>query len=171
MVLAVPASIPEEMVARALRRAARPAPLDPALTRFVEIVSNVPMRAASNAWYRVHLPNATPVFSTMTYAAAIDIVAEGLATAHTPLSLLPSLPQSVRSRLTVYSIPGLDRTIVLAMPKHLMTLPGYANIYRNLVDFARHEYGRNLSPDTVLELPVSDRTRHEHAPVEPRPVA
>jgi molybdate transport repressor ModE-like protein len=169
MVLAVPASIPEEMVARALRKGARPAPLDPALTRFVDIDSNVPMRGATNAWYRVHLPHATPAFSTMTYAAAIDIVAEGLSTAHTPLSLLPSLPQSVRSRLRVYNIPGLDRTIVLAMPKHLMTLPGYANIYHNLVDFARHEYGRNVSPDTVLELPISERARHDHLPVEPHP--
>lgn len=169
LVFAVPASIPQEMVERALQKSAKPGLLDPTLTRYVEIDANVPMRGASDAWYRAHLPYATPAFSTMTYAAAIDIVAEGLATAHTPLSLLPSLPQSVRSRLRVYAIPGLDRNIVLAMPRHLMTLAGYANIHRRLTEFARHEYGLNIPPDTVLELPLSDRARPEKEHVTLRP--
>jgi hypothetical protein len=97
----------------------------------------------------------------MTYVAATDIVAEGLATTHVPLSLLPSLPNSVRTRLKVHTLPGMDRSIVLAMPKHLMTLPGYASIFRRLTDFCRHEYAQNVPADSVLELPVPERARPE----------
>ena len=66
---------------------------------------------------------------------------------------LPSLPANVLSRLRVYTLPGMDRTIVLAMPKHLMTLPGYANIFRRLTEFCRNEYGRNVPAEDVLDLP------------------
>ncbi len=168
LVLAVPANVPHEMVEKALQKGAKASQLHPTLSRYVEIDANVPMRGASDAWYRAHLPHATAAFSAMTYAAAIDIVGEGLATAHTPLSLLPSLPQSLRSRLRVYAIPGLDRNIVLAMPKHLMTLAGYANIHRRLADFARHEYGLNVPGDTVLELPHFDRARLDKDPAVAR---
>jgi len=168
MLLAVPASVPEAMVEKALQKGVKPLLLDPALTRYVEIDANVPMRPVSDAWYRAHLPYATPAFSAMTYAAAIDMVSEGLATAHTPLSLLPSLPGSVRSRLRVYGLPGMDRTIVLAMPKHLMTLPGYANIFRRLTDFCRNEYGQNVPAGDILELPSGGPARPEREIAEAR---
>jgi DNA-binding transcriptional LysR family regulator len=168
MLLAVPADVPEAMVEKALQKNAKPQLLDPALTRYVEIDANVPMRPVSDAWYRAHLPYATPAFSAMTYAAAIDMVSEGLATAHTPLSLLPSLPSSVRQRLKVYTLPGMDRSIVLAMPKHLMTLPGYANIFRRLTDFCRHEYGQNVPSEDLLELPGAERARPEREAAESR---
>jgi len=164
LLLAVPASVPQAMVEKALAKGAKPSLLDPALTRYVEIDANVPMRPVSDAWYRGHLPYATPAFSAMTYAAAIDIVSEGLATAHTPQSLLPSLPSSVRSRLRVYALPGMDRTIVLAMPRHLMTLPGYANIFKRLTDFCRNEYGRNVPAEEILPLPGAAPARPEREP-------
>jgi hypothetical protein len=88
-------------------------------------------------------------------------VAEGLATTHVPLSLLPSLPNSVRARLRVHTLSGMDRSIVLAMPKHLMTLPGYANIFKRLTDFCRHEYAQNVPADSVLELPTPEKARPE----------
>lgn len=168
MLLAVPASVPEAMVEKALQKGAKPLLLDPALTRYVEIDANVPMRPVSDAWYRAHLPYATPAFSAMTYAAAIDMVSEGLATAHTPLSLLPSLPTSVRQRLRVYTLPHMDRTIVLAMPKHLMTLPGYANIFRRLTDFCRNEYGQNVPAGDILELPAMGQAKPEREAAEAR---
>lgn len=170
MLLAVPASVPDAMVEKALTKGAKPALLEPALTRYVEIDANVPMRPVSDAWYRAHLPYATPAFSAMTYAAAIDLVSEGLATAHTPQSLLPSLPNSVRSRLKVYTLPNMDRTIVLAMPKHLMTLPGYANIFRRLTDFCRHEYGLNVPAEHIRALPSAERPRPEREVAESRRV-
>ncbi|MCR6671515.1 LysR substrate-binding domain-containing protein [Devosia ginsengisoli] len=116
MVLLVPADVPEGAIEGA-EQGVKPATLPPAFTRFVEINANVPMRPVSDAWYRATLPFATPTFTAMTYVAAADIVAEGLATAHVPFSLLPSLPGSVRSRIRVYTLGGMDRSIVLAMPK------------------------------------------------------
>jgi DNA-binding transcriptional LysR family regulator len=157
MVFVVPASLPTGEVERAFLKGAQPGALDAAMTRYVEIDANVPMRPVSDAWYRAHLPYATPAFSAMTYEAAIDMVSEGLATTHAPLSLMPSLPHAVRSKLRVYSIVGLDRSIVLAMPKHLMTLPGYASIFHRLTDFCRHQYALNLPADMVLDLPALEK--------------
>ncbi|MDC9822300.1 LysR family transcriptional regulator [Devosia sp. ZB163] len=167
MVFLVPSDAPEGMLEKALTKGAKPAQLHPAFARHVEISSNVPMRPVSDAWYRANLPFSTPAFSAMTYVAAADIVAEGLATTHVPLSLLPSLAGSVRSKIRVYALAAMDRSIVLAMPKHLMTLPGYANIFRRLTDFCRNEYSQNVPAGTVLELPHPDRPRtdKEHAPV------
>lgn len=158
MVFAVPAAVPPSEVERAFVKGTLPSTLEAGMTRYVEIDANVPMRPVSDAWYRAHLPYATPAFSAMTYEAAIDMVAEGLATTHAPLSLMPSLPNSVRSRLRVYSIAGLDRSIVLAMPKHLMTLPGYASIFHRLTDYCRHQYALNLPADMVLDLPALEKT-------------
>lgn len=168
MLLAVPASVPEAMVEKALQKNAKASQLDPALTRYVEIDANVPMRPVSDAWYRAHLPYATPAFSAMTYVAAIDMVSEGLASAHTPQSLLPSLPESVRERIRVYTLQGMDRTIVLAMPKHLMTLPGYANIFRRVSDFCRNEYGSNVPSADLHELPGLGGPRPERDSAELR---
>jgi len=167
MALLVPAEVPDGMLEKALAKGAKPAQLHPGFSRYVEISANVPMRPMSDAWYRAGLPFATPTFTAMTYVAAADIVAEGLATAHVPLSLLPSLPGSVRSRIRVYTLPGMDRSIVLAMPKHLMTLPGYANIFRRLTDFCRNEYSQNVPRESVLELPHPEKPRPEReaAPV------
>ncbi len=159
MVLVAPAELPEGMLEKALTKGVKPAQLHTALTRYVEISANVPMRPVSDAWYRSNLPYATPAFSAMTYVAATDIVAEGLATTHVPLSLLPSLPNSVRARLRVYTLSGMDRSIVLAMPKHLMTLPGYANIFKRLTDFCRHEYAQNVPADSVVDLPTPQPVR------------
>lgn len=159
MVLLVPAELPQGMLEKALGKGVKAAQLDVGLTRYVEISANVPMRPVSDAWYRSNLPYATPAFSAMTYAAAADIVAEGLATTHVPLSLLPSLPNSVRARLRAYTLGGMDRSIVLAMPKHLMTLQGYASIFKRLTDFCRHEYSQNVPADSVVELPAAERPR------------
>ena len=174
MVLLVPAGMPADLLAKAFNRHSKPNQMDLALSRYVEISANVPMRSVSDAWYRAHLPFATPAFSAMTYVAAADIVAEGLATTHVPMSLLPSLPSSVRARLRIYALPDMDRSIVLAMPKHLMSLQSYANIFRRLADFCRNEYGRNLPADTVLTLPSSEKGRGErevtshNSPSEPQ---
>jgi DNA-binding transcriptional LysR family regulator len=167
MALIVPAEVPDGMLEKALSKGVKSATLPPAFNRYVEISANVPMRPLSDAWYRSSLPFATPTFTAMTYVAAADIVAEGLATAHVPFSLLPSLPGSVRNRIRVYTLGGMDRSIVLAMPKHLMTLPGYANIFRKLTDFCRNEYSQNVPRESVLELPQSEKPRSEREPAAP----
>lgn len=152
---AVPADLPREEVERALRPGSKAPKLGGALARYVEMDSNVPLRSKSDEWFRHNLPAATPMFSTMTYAAAVDIVAEGLATAHCPMSLLPGLPDTVGKHVRFYNVEGLSRTVILAMPKHLMTLPAYAGIFNKITAYAHEEYRQDSLFKMVDELPRS----------------
>jgi DNA-binding transcriptional LysR family regulator len=153
LVWVVPTTVPEEEVERAFRRRMDAGAVHPALARYVEINVNSPMGPVSDDWYRSHLPFATAGYAAMTYMAAVDLVGEGLATTHSPLSLLPSLSLGLRGKLRAYALPDIHRTIVLAMPKHLLTLPGYASIFHNLTDFCRNEYRANLAADVLHPLP------------------
>lgn len=154
---AVPADLPREEVAHALMLGSKATKLNGGLARFVEMDSNVPMRSKSDEWFRHNLPAATPMFSTMTYAAAVDLVAAGLATAHCPMSLLPGLPDTVRRQVRFYNIDGLSRTVILAMPKHLMSLPAYAGIFNKIVAYAHDEYRQDSLFKIVEELPRAER--------------
>jgi len=155
--LAVPRDVPLDDIAKALVPSNRPQQLPGALARYVEMVSNVPMRPKSDEWYRHNMPAATPMFSTMTYAAAVDIVAAGLATTHCPLSLLPGLPESVSSKCRFFALEGFTRSVILAMPKHLITLPAYSGIYQKLVAFCRDEYRQDTLMALLDELPRTGR--------------
>jgi DNA-binding transcriptional LysR family regulator len=150
---AVPADLPREEVERALLPGNKAQKLTGALARFVEMDSNVPLRSNSDDWFRHNLPAATPMFSTMTYAAAVDLVGAGLATAHCPMSLLPGLPDNVGKHVRFYSVEGLSRTIILAMPKHLMTLPAYASIFNRIVAYAHDEYRQGGLFKIVEDMP------------------
>jgi DNA-binding transcriptional LysR family regulator len=153
IVWAVPRSISNAEIEQALTPGNAPLALGGALGKYVDIDTNVPLRSKSEAWYRHHLPAATPTFSTMTYAAAIDLVAAGLATAHCPLSLLPGLPDSVSREVRFFALDGLSRRIVLAMPKHLMSLPSYSSIFSKIVAYARDEYRQGNLLDRTEQLP------------------
>jgi DNA-binding transcriptional LysR family regulator len=164
VVWAVPKSISDAEILQALTPESPPRALGGALGHYVEIDTNVPLRSKSGEWYRHHLPAATPAFSTMTYAAAIDLVSAGLATTHCPLSLLPGLPDSVSRDVRYFMLDGLSRRIVLAMPKHLMSLSTYSSIFNKIVAYARDEYRQgNLleqteklpRPGRVVELPAA----------------
>src|SRR5690606_24517981 len=113
VVWAVPKSIPRAEIEQALTPGHAPRPLQGALGKYVDIDANMSLRSKSDEWYRYCLPAATPTFSTMTYAAAIDLVAAGLATAHCPLSLLPGLPDGVSREVRFFPLDGPSRRIVL----------------------------------------------------------
>jgi hypothetical protein len=89
----------------------------------------------------------------MTYAAAIDLVAAGLATTHCPLSLLPGLPETISRDVRYFLLDGLSRRIVLAMPKHLLSLGSYASIFNKLVAYARGDYRQDNLLELTEELP------------------
>lgn len=93
----------------------------------------------------------------MTYAAAVDLVSAGLATTHCPLSLLPGLPDSVARELRYFVLEGLSRRMVLAMPKHLMSLPAYAGIFNKIIAYAREEYRHSSLLERTEELPRPGR--------------
>ena len=133
---------------RAAQKQARDATLPECMSHFVDVYSNPQIRTQSEEWYKHHLPGATPTFRSMTYAAATDIVAEGLATAHCPMSMVPNIPDSERSKLQ-FLPTDIARNMALVMPKHLLTLPSYANIYRRLVEFCRDEYRHEMKCDGI----------------------
>jgi DNA-binding transcriptional LysR family regulator len=144
----VPASVSAAEIRQALKQQPRGQALPDCLSHFVDVYSNPQLRAQSEEWYRHNLPGSTATFRAMTYSAATDIVGEGLATAHCPMSMLPNLPEVERAKLQF--IPTeIVRGVVLAMPKHLLTLPSYSNIYRRLVEFCRNEYREEMKFDTV----------------------
>lgn len=149
--LVAPASVPLEDIRQAVRkRTELPGPLG----CFVEVDASMPLRNRTEHWYRDYLPAARPMFSAMTYPAAVDICAEGLATTHCPLSLVPNLPASTLERLQFFRLAGMSRQVVLAMPKHLLTLAPYARIFRRIEEFCRTDYSREMVPDDVQDFPL-----------------
>jgi molybdate transport repressor ModE-like protein len=150
----VPASVPASDVRRALRGDPGKEPFTPCLDHFVETLSNQSLRAQSEDWYRQHLPNARATFRAMSYSTTIDIVTEGLASAHCPMSMLPTLREEDRVKLQIYPT-DIVRGVVLAMPKHLLSLPSYASIYRRLVDFCRNDYSQEMKLDRLQRLPLA----------------
>lgn len=122
------------------------------LSRYVNLTSDAPLQPASDDWYRSHLPEASPVFGAMTYPGAVDFVAEGIATTHCPISLLPNVPAPTARKLRWFSIASLARDIVLVMPKHLLTLPAYARIYAKMQHFAQTEYVREMTPPDIVPV-------------------
>ena len=123
------------------------------LRHFVDMDPQLSMRNRSVEWYRHSLPGAAPTYSASTYPLAVDMVAAGLATAHCPMSLLPNLPDSIRKLIRLVYIEGMTREIVLAMPKHLLSLRSYAQTFNGIAEFCRTEYAAEMSiADTGLML-------------------
>jgi molybdate transport repressor ModE-like protein len=144
----VPSGVSAADVRAAQKQQPRGEPLPDCLSHFVDVYSNPQLRTQSEEWYRHHVPGASATFRAMTYAAATDIVGEGLATAHCPMSMLPNIPDVERAKLQ-FLPTDIVRNVALVMPKHLLTLPSYANIYRRLADFCRDEYRNEMKFDGI----------------------
>lgn len=146
----VPATVPLNEI-RAALSPDKSANLSPPMRHFVDMEPQLSMRNTSLEWFRHNLPGAAPTYTASTYPLAVDMVAAGLATAHCPMSLLPNLPDSVRKLIRMVRIEGMSRAMVLAMPKHLMSLRSYAQAYHQIADFCRTEYAAEMSiNDTKL---------------------
>lgn len=149
---AVPAVVTDEQIRAALRSGLSGPKPHPALGHFIEIDPIVPTRAASDDWYRAYLPQATATFSAQTFLSSIELVAGGLGTCHVPLSLLPNLSQSVLSKVRLYSVNGMNRFAVLAMRKHLLTHPAYAQIFNKITEFCRRDYQTAMHADPIMSF-------------------
>lgn len=154
IVWAVPASVSDDDLRRAIDPERHSQALHPMLRHFVEIDSSVPTRSASNEWYRLHLPHAAPSFRAPTFAASIEFVADGLATCHILRSLVPNLSQNVLENVKLFKVDGFERHAVLAMRKHFMSHPTYARIFQRIVDFCRNDYGPEMQAQVIR--PLSD---------------
>lgn len=114
------------------------------LSHFIDVDAQPTLRNYASEWYRHRLPAAMPTFSTNTYPLAIDMVAAGLATAICPMSMLPSLSTNMRESVKLVPIESMKRKVVLAMPKHLMSLRSYAQTYNGIAEFCRNEYTNDM---------------------------
>ena len=113
----------------------------------------------------MHLPSAMASFGAPSFNVAASFVAEGLATAHLPLSTASHLPHPVRSRIRLYTIHGMSRRVVLAMRKHLLTHGAYARIFRGIVEYCQTEFKPNMR---AVEAPPLVPPASAHAPVPRR---
>lgn len=155
--LAVPACVSEEELAYALSPGADARKIRKELLRFVEIDNAVPTRGPSDEWYRMHLPAATATFGAPSFKVAAAFVAEGLATAHLPISTVSNLSEPIRNGLRLYTIDGMSRRVVLAMRKHLLSHGAYSRIFRGIVDYCQTEFTQSMTKVDAppLTAPVS----------------
>lgn len=151
----VPQSVSHDAVEDALNARKESPKTPPALGRIANVGAVAPWRGLSESWYRAHLPFATPFFRCMTHQATVELVAEGLATCHAPMSLFPNLPESLLRTLRLYDIGGIARSAVLVMPRQNLSLSPYARFSRDLLDFAAREYAREMPTDHLVRLPVT----------------
>lgn len=148
IVWAVPEAVPDAT----LRAVLGGAPIPPALgclARYAELRAVAPWFGRTQDWYSSMLPGAHPFFGCTTHESAIRIVAAGLATCHTPSSIIPNLPDEVRGRVRFYDIGAGARAMGLAMPRHLNSVRPFHDFAEALAAALRSEYqptGLGLQP-------------------------
>lgn len=157
IVWTVPATVPDAAIARALIDGVAAGPESDALTRYVKITAALTWGDWSESWFRQRLNFASPFFGCTTHQAAVDVVAAGLATCHSPLSLMQNLPEPVRSRIKYFDLGEYTRDVVLVMPRHLLSLTPFKTFCDRICVFTRKEYGDEagldgLHPDFPFEL-------------------
>ena len=113
---------------------------NPVLKRYVDVAQHMFTRHGSRDWFSVNLPDSVASFSTPSFVAAIDLVAEGLATSTVALSLVPNLSSSVLEKVKFFEIEGTKINAVLAVRKHLMTHNSYAQFHNRLVEYCHNDY-------------------------------
>lgn len=152
VVWAVPALVPDEDIRYALSPGAEPERIHPVLRHYVEIDPSVPTRAASDDWFRTHLPHARATFRAPTFAASAEFAAGGLASCHLLMSLLPNLSRATLSNLKLFGIDGMQRTVVLAMRRQLLTHAAYARIFHRITEFCQTEYAPEMGQENLRSL-------------------
>jgi len=162
IVWAVPREVPEEAITELLREK-KSLVGNPyaSLNRYVDVRAGIPWHCFSQNWYRSELPNAAPYFSCMTHQAAVDIVAGGNATCHTPVSLLPNLPAEVISKIKLYQAPIYVRRAVLVMPKHLLTLRPFVEFANRISTYFHDTYLSELNIHKLSYYKFNDNLNNE----------
>ena len=139
IVLAVPASVPEDIVRACLSGINAPGHIE-CLNRYVDIGDIAHWSAKTRNWYQNLLPGAHAYFGSMTHETAVRIVAAGLATCHIPMSVIPNLPDDVRKRVRFYELEEIARSVALAMPKHLNSVGPFRDFASQVSGLFRDEY-------------------------------
>ncbi|WP_198662663.1 LysR family transcriptional regulator [Primorskyibacter marinus] len=137
----VPEAIPHEVIQTVINTCKAPEePNYVALKRYVDLGTLAPWRDHTQGWFRSHLPLAMPFFRCPENVGAARLVAEGLATAHVPLSLTIRLPQELRSRVRMYEIDGARFNVSFVAPKHYQSIPAFVAFQKRLCEDVRSEF-------------------------------
>ncbi len=152
IVLAVPASVPEDIVRACLSGINAPRHIE-CLDRYVDIGDIAHWSAKTRNWYHNLLPGAHAYFGCMTHETAVRIVAAGLATCHIPMSMIPNLPDDVRNRVRFYQLEKIARSVALAMPKHLNSVGPFRDFASQVSELFRDEYTSERLGLSRLPLP------------------
>lgn len=150
IVWVVPRKIPQELITELIAGHIQVSHPHEALNRYVDVGPGIPWREHSENWFRSKLPNASPYFSCMTHQAAVDLVAGGMATCHSPIALLPNLSDEVLSRIKCFRLDEYVRKAALIMPKHLLTLKPFAEFAERLSEYFSESYLKTLN---IKEMP------------------
>ncbi|MDG1738121.1 MAG: LysR family transcriptional regulator [Paracoccaceae bacterium] len=161
IVWVVPREIPDEAVAATLNERAPAVEPFEALNRYVDVGPGIPWHDRSENWFRSELPNAVPFFSCMTHQAAVDFVAGGTATCHSPLSLIPNLADQARSRIKFYRLREHVREAVFVMPKHLLSLRPFADFADQLSNYFSENYPTQSALSDFPPLPIQSNQAAE----------
>ena len=150
IVWVVPRKIPQELITELIAGHIQVSHPHEALNRYVDVGPGIPWSGYSDDWFRSKLPNAAPYFSCMTHQAAVDLVAGGMATCHSPIALLPNLSDEVLSRIKCFRLDEHVRKAALIMPKHLLTLKPFAEFAERLSEYFSESYLKTLN---IKEMP------------------
>ena len=153
IVWVVPKSIPEEVILEVLFEKTPAIAQYGAMNRYVDVGQAIPWSNYSENWFRSKLPNADPYFTCMTHQAAVDLVAGGMATCHSPVALLPNLSEEVRSRIKCFRLQEYVREACLIMPKHLLTLRPFAEFAEYLSTYFAQNYLGKIPLEEMLLFP------------------
>ena len=153
IVWVVPRNIPEELMVEILNKHPIASNEYGAMNRYVSVGPGIPWSSYTNNWFRAKLPNAVPYFSCMTHQAAVDLVAGGMATCHSPVALLPNLSEEVRSRIKCFRLQEYVREACLIMPKHLLTLRPFAEFAEYLSTYFAQNYLGKIPLEEMLLFP------------------
>ncbi len=167
IVWTVPIGVPDDVIARTFAGDAPNSAGHDALTRYVDITTTIPWGEWSENWFRNKLPFSSPFFGCMTHQVAVDIVAAGIATCHSPISLIQNLPEPVRRRIKVFDIGDCARDVVLVMPKHLLSLKPFKTFCDKISSYTRKTYGDDVTIDgeNRSDDPEADSAPHmRHVP-------
>ena len=137
---AVPSVVRDADIREALNFSAPRKDTNPILKRYVEVSQDSFTSYGSRDWFSANFPHSVASFSAPSFATAIELVADGLATSTVALSLLPNLPPNILRKVNFFEIDGTKINVVLAVRKHLMTHSSYAQFYNRLVGYCNDDY-------------------------------
>jgi DNA-binding transcriptional LysR family regulator len=150
----VPTCISDEEVRYALDPLSSKMKINPILRTFANVAKPLQAQMFSDKWFLNNLPFALGSITVPSFDAAIELAADGLATAHAPLSMVPNLKATTLEKIRFYNIKSEGVQVVIAMHKHLITHSSYSTIYKSLFDYCSKEHFNAMGSIKLNRMPV-----------------